>query len=352
MRTNEGKTMKKLSLGIAAVAMLIWFGSVYMAGEREEAQRLWGVNLEAAVRAGDLDRAESLFAEEAHTPKRTSPDQMSADIAASNYAFGMIVSLGRSYEVGERDGIGYCDLKQRMNREMRKDIRYRFPESLRQFVIERCDEIREEKRLEVIAVIAAKTTEREQQEADNAAAAAARNQNEAAAWEQKEADRMAASLARKAARTAEDAEVMARREKTTEIENTRLQEIGVDGFFSSRLADTILSLEAREITRADVGGRVFGCGRIVNALEESCHYRDGKIEAIEVIEEQGTLYALDEWRGSTHHEFTILVRDSIEPGETLVGMPLPYGYYKLDGTQTYETATGSTKAAIAIVRIE
>ena len=52
--------MKMLSSGIAAIAILVLFGFVYMAGEREEAHRLWGVSLEAAVRAGDLDRAESV----------------------------------------------------------------------------------------------------------------------------------------------------------------------------------------------------------------------------------------------------------------------------------------------------
>jgi hypothetical protein len=344
--------VKILSFGIAAIAILILFGSVYMTGERKEAQRLWGVDLEAAVRAGDLDRAESLFAEETHTPQRTNLDRMSADLAANNYAFGKVVSLGRSYEAGERDGDGYCDLSQRMNREMRNDTLYRFPQSLHQFVTERCDEIREERRLAALAVIVAETSEREGKEAERAAAAAAWNEKESAAWNQKDADRLAASRARKAARTAKDAQVNAQREKTTEIENARLKEIGVDGFFSSRLADTILALQNREITPADVGGRVFGCGQIVNALRESCHYRDRKIEAIQVIEDQGVLYSLDELRGSTNYEFTILVRDSIEPGQTRVGMPLPPGYYKLDGTQTYETAKGSTNNVLVIQRIE
>lgn len=70
----------------------------------------------------------------------------------------------------------------------------------------------------------------------------------------------------KPARTAKDAEVKAQREKTTEIGNARLREVGAAGFFSSRLADTILALQNREITPADVGGRVFSCGQIVNAL--------------------------------------------------------------------------------------
>ena len=344
--------MKMLSSGIAAIAILVLFGFVYMAGEREEAHRLWGVSLEAAVRAGDLDRAESLFAEEAHTPQRTSLDRMSADLAANNYAFGKIVSLGRSYEAGERDGDGYCDLSQRMNREMRNDTLYRFPQSLQQFVTERCDGIGEERRLAALAVMAAETSEREGKEAERAAVAAARNERESAAWKQKEAERLAASQARKAARTAKEAEVKAQREKATEIENARLKEVGVAGFFSSRLADTILALQNREITPADVGGRVFGCGQIVNALREACHYRDKKVQAVQIMEDDSVLYALDELRGSTNYEFTILVRDSIEPAQTGIGMPLPPGYYKLDGTQTYETANGSTNTVLVIQRIE
>ncbi len=344
--------MKVLSFGIAAIAILILFGFVYMDEKRKEEHLLWGVRLEAAVRAGDLDRAESLFAQEAHTPQRASLDRMSADHAANEYAFGKIVSLGRSYEAGERDGDGYCDLSQRMNREIMNDTRYRFPQSLQQFVTERCDAIGEERRVAVLAVMAAEARERERQNAERAAAATARSEKQSAAKKQEYAERLAASQARKAARTAKEAEVKAQREKTTEIENARLKEVGVPGFFSSRLADTILALQNREITPADVGGRVFGCGQIVNALRESCHYRDKKIQAVEVIEDQSALYSLDELRGSTNYEFTILVRDSIEPGQTRIGMSLPLGYYKLDGTQIYETADGSNKTVLVIQRIE
>ena len=86
--------MKMLSSGIAAIAILVLFGFVYMAGEREEAHRLWGVSLEAAVRAGDLDRAESLFAEEAHTPQRTSLDRMSADLRVGTPSNAQVARTG------------------------------------------------------------------------------------------------------------------------------------------------------------------------------------------------------------------------------------------------------------------
>ncbi len=90
----------------------------------------------------------------------------------------------------------------------------------------------------------------------------------------------------------------------------------------------------------------------MNALREACHYRDKKVQAVQIMEDDSVLYALDELRGSTNYEFTILVRDSIEPSQTRIGMPLPPGYYKLDGTQTYETANGSTNTVLVIQRIE
>jgi hypothetical protein len=298
--------------------------------EVKRPEREWARDLEVALRSDDFATARNLArAREGvldwRAVKMTHNDHVQNDVVVWK-----MIRHGETYAEGGRDRKPYCDLHRYLNNGVRLQTKYQFPKSVRDFVSDRCNEL--------IA-------------ANNAAIQKAKD-DEDAKWAARREAEDAEARARKVARAAKDQAAADARKSAIDKENSRVAGLGYSGVYTTRVAPVILNLVDRRKTSSELEGQLFGCGRLAKELGESCGGLDRNIQAIQVVDASTSLYSLDEWHGSTNYEFTILVRDNLEPGATVTGSPLPQGYYTLDGTQTYETALGATNTVYVIRRVE